>query len=140
MNQATIRAILRTRLQAVPDLPLLVYEGEQTNNANVLRITDEVRLGTSSNLASGMTLARPLYFLSIEAPARLIAREVDRLSNSIALAFEPGRTLTDDNRTHFLEVTTLDLGTHRVLGTGWSFRRCTVGLTATAFRTILQTA
>lgn len=140
MKQSTIRAILRTRLSQMPDLPLVAWEATGVPNTTAIRIDDEVRGGTAFNLASGATQTRPLYLLTIHTPPTQRVAELDRLVDSIANAFEPGRTLTDDAQTHFLELTTLDMGAHRTLESKWGYRRCTVGLTATAFRTTLQTA
>ena len=140
MKQATLRAILRTRLSQVADLPLVIWEATNAAIGAVVRIEDELRAGTAFNLASGATQTRPLYLLTIHSPPDKRIAELDRLADAISNAFEPGRTLTDDARTHFLEITTLDAGAHRTLASGWGYRRCTVGLSATAFRTTLQPA
>ena len=141
MNTATIRAILRTRLLEVPDLPPVQYEGRPFKKGTTTYVEDELRGGTTVNQSTGTSVARPLYLLTIHTPPARITDDMDRLTDALLNAFEPGRTLVDADRTHQLEVTTLDAGALRVLPDGgWGYRRITVGLTAIAFRTTLQTA
>ena len=141
MNLSVIRKILRLRLRAVPDLPLVQWEAVPFESpATETYLDDDLRGGTNVTQSSGTTQTRPLYLLTIHTPPGRILADGDRLVDAIGAAFEPGRTLTDDARTHWLEITTLAMGALRVLASGWGYRRLAVGLTAAAFRTTLQTA
>lgn len=141
MNLSVIRALLRARLLTVPDLLLVQWEAVAfTQPATETYLDDDLRGGTNATQSSGTTQTRPLYVLTIHTPPERILADGDRLVDAIGAAFEPGRTLTDAARTHWLEITTLDMGALRVLPSGWGYRRLAVGLTAAAFRTTLQTA
>jgi hypothetical protein len=141
MMTATVRQILRTRLQQVPDLPPVQHEGRKFTRAADTYVEDELRGGTTVNQSTGTSVSRPLYLLTIHTPPTRISDEMDRVTDALLNAFEPGRTLIDADRTHQIEVTTLDAGALRVLpDDGWGYRRVTVGLSVIAFRTQLQTA
>ena len=140
MRQATIRAILRTQLQTVPDLPPVRFEQvEHTAPTSATWIEDELRVPASSVLANGLTESRGLYLLTIHTPPDRVLRDLDTIADAIAHVFEPGRTMTDHDRTHQIEVTALDLGAIRRVDT-WGYRRLAIGFTALAFRTTLQPA
>jgi hypothetical protein len=141
MNTATIRRILRTRLLDVPDLPPVQHEGRTFTRGTATYVEDELRGGTTVNQSTGTSISRPLYLLTIHTPPTRTSDDMDRLTDALLNAFEPGRTLIDADRTHQIEVTTLDAGALRVLpDDGWGYRRVTVGLSVIAFRTQLQTA
>ncbi len=140
MNTATIRAILRERLLSVPDLPSMRYEGVKYDKpATTTYMEDELRGGTMTTRANGTNEARPLYLLTLHTPASRIIADMDALADALGNAFESGRTLTDDARSHQLEITSFNPGALRVMPSGWGYRRITVGMTAWAFRTSLQT-
>ncbi len=141
MNTATIRALFRTRLLAMPQPPVMRYEGVKYERpATTTYVDDEVRAGTMTVLANGTTESRPLYLLTIHTPSARVLADMDRLVDELANAFEAGRTLTDDDRTHQLQITSVSVGALRVLDTGWGYRRITIGATAWSFRTTLLTA
>jgi hypothetical protein len=136
MNTATLRRIFRTRLAQVADMPLVryervVYEGTPT----VAWIDEELRPGTQTTVANGTNAARPLYLLTIHTPKGTKPDEADALVDRLADAFQAGRTLTDSDRTHQIEITSFDTGALRVLTDGWGYRRITIGATAWALRT-----
>lgn len=140
MNTATLRAILRLRLLDVPDLPPVQGEGKSYHRANVTYLEDEFRGGATFTQSNGTTATRSLYLLTIHtAPARITA-DMDRVTDALLNAFEPGRTLVDTARTHQVEIRTVDSGAQRVMSDAWGYRRVTVSLFAIAFRTQLLTA
>lgn len=140
MNTATIRSILRTRLLTVPELPPTQFEGRGYTRGPESYVEDELRGGTSAGQSNGTTEARPLYLLAVHTPPLLITEDMDRIADALLNAFEPGRTMVDTDRTHQIEVTTLDAGAMRVMVDGWGYRRITIGLSVIAFRTTLLTA
>lgn len=136
MKQAVIRSLLRAHLELVPDLPLVRDEGTVSSAIGTATVLEtELRGGTAIVVANGTTETRPLWFLTIRTPPACLLHDLDRVPDAIAETFEPGRTLTDVDATHLLVLTSLDPGALRVLPDGWGYRRITVGLTATAFRT-----
>ena len=140
MKAAVVRTIMRTRLVTVPDLPPVMWEQTEFVDPLTTYVEDEFRLGVTYPIANGTRQARPLYFLTIHSKKSDMLDELDRLADAFGNAFEPGRTLIDGAETHQLELLTFDAGALRRMPTGEGYRRCTVGLSATAFRTELLTA
>jgi hypothetical protein len=140
VTSATLRAILRAQLALVPDCPPVVWEqSAHTKPASATWLEDELRLPSTTTLASGLTESRGLYLLTLHTPPDRVLRDLDTIADAIAHVFEPGRTLTDHERTHHVELTALDLGAIRRVDT-WGYRRLAIGFTALAFRTTLQPA
>ena len=138
MKASVIRTTLRAALLQVPNLPTVQWEAAPfVAPASGQWLEDEVRLGTLVTGANGTTLSRPLYLLTIHTAPQRITDDLDTLVDAIGNAFEPGRTLTDSDRTTQLEITTLDAGALRVMPDGWGFRRLTIGASAWALRTSL---
>jgi hypothetical protein len=141
MNTATMRAILRTRLHQVDDLPPVKYEARKYERPfTTTHIEDEFRGGTATGQSNGTTEARPLYLLTLKVAPTAITDDMDRITDAVLHAFEPGRTLIDTDRTHQLEVVTCDAGAYRVMPDAWGYRRITIGLSAIAFRSPFQPA
>lgn len=139
MNTETLRSILRTHIASVPDLPLMQYEGRAYTRPSVSYLDEELRGGTMANRSNGTTIARSLYLLTLNTAPSVITDDIDRVVDRLGNAFEPGRTMTDRARSHFVEIVNFDGGALRVMQDTWGYRRIVIGLSTIAFRTSLLT-
>ncbi len=139
MNGAIIRTILRERLLDVAEVPTIQWQGVAFTKPATMYLSEDFRAGTTSTVANGTNSARPLYLLDLHTPPDTDPAAIDTLGAALENAFQAGRTLTDDAATHQLEITSFNPGAVVTMPNGWGYRRITVGMTAWAFRTSLQT-
>jgi hypothetical protein len=141
MMTETVQQILRTRLQQVPDLPEVKYEDRAFKRGTETYVEEKLNPGTMVNQSTGTSVSRPLYLLTLHMPPTRISSDKGRVTDALLNAFEPGRTLVDADRTHFIEVVSATPSQSRVMPEdGWGYRQITIGLSVIAFRTQLQTA
>jgi hypothetical protein len=139
MNTATIRAVLRTRLADVPDLPPVRYEGVTYDKpATSSYLEDELRLVTTTQIATGVDDGRVLYFLTLHTPKARTFDDMDRVVDALSVAFA-SRSLVDAERTHQVVTTSFNGGALRLMN-GWGYRQITIGATAWALRPTFQAA